>query len=200
MQKLIDPANAALGARIRQARETKGIKPAELGRRLGVTRSSVSQWESGLTVPASENLVQIASILGVTLDWLDAGGKRVLRLIQMAPGPEIELVDWKKLSPEQTKVLTAIAAGRKQTQTQIWVVLQADMMATQYHVGQHLLVDTAAKPRTMDFVLVEDHGVPLIRLFSPPYLYAMPNAPQPTPTVVDNKNVIVKGVWVRWDQ
>lgn len=37
-----------------------GMTQAELARRIGLKRASVSQWESGLTQPTAENLNQIA--------------------------------------------------------------------------------------------------------------------------------------------
>jgi len=60
-----------LGARIAEARN--GRSQSELAKALGITRSSVSQWESGTTEPSAENLRNIALICEVDYDWLATG-------------------------------------------------------------------------------------------------------------------------------
>lgn len=59
-----------LGQRIKAAREHNGWSQAELGRILGVTRSSVSQWESELTEPSPAKLRGIALMARVDYEWL----------------------------------------------------------------------------------------------------------------------------------
>ena len=57
--------------RIREAREQAGISQTELARLLGVTRSACSQWESPQgTAPRRERLEQLATLLGVSYEWL----------------------------------------------------------------------------------------------------------------------------------
>lgn len=64
---------ATLGARITQAREGAGLSQTALGKSLGITRSAVSQWESGDTEPTPEKLRGIAMETGVNYDWLATG-------------------------------------------------------------------------------------------------------------------------------
>lgn len=66
-------ATAELGARITQIRMRASLTQTALGKTLGVTRSSVSQWESGLTEPTQENLRAIAVLGNVSFDWLATG-------------------------------------------------------------------------------------------------------------------------------
>ena len=63
-----------LGQRIRQAREAAGLTQEQLGRSAGVTRSAISQWETG-TVDSVEaaTLNRAARALGVSIDWLLSG-------------------------------------------------------------------------------------------------------------------------------
>lgn len=59
----------ALGRRIAFARGKK-FTQSSLAKELGITRSSVSQWEGGTTEPTPENLRSIAILTGVDYDWL----------------------------------------------------------------------------------------------------------------------------------
>jgi transcriptional regulator with XRE-family HTH domain len=59
--------------RIKQAREATGMSQAEMGRRLGITRSGVSQWENERTAPTTRNISAIAILLDVPFEWLTTG-------------------------------------------------------------------------------------------------------------------------------
>lgn len=63
---------AALGARIRQAREARGLSQTALGKRLGLNRTSVCNIEAGRQRPMLHTLIAAAQALGVELaDLLD---------------------------------------------------------------------------------------------------------------------------------
>lgn len=59
--------NKKLGLRIRELRIVKGIKQSSLADLLEMERSNLTRIEGGKQVPNSENLMKIASILGVEL-------------------------------------------------------------------------------------------------------------------------------------
>ena len=66
----------SINARVRQARKAAGISQSRLAQILGVTRSACSQWESAQgTTPRRERLEQLASLLGVSYEWLATGVK-----------------------------------------------------------------------------------------------------------------------------
>ena len=56
--------------RLKEARENKNMSQSKLGRLLKIMPSNVTLYEQGKTEPSLENLVLIAEILGVTVDWL----------------------------------------------------------------------------------------------------------------------------------
>ena len=67
-----------LPGRITGARNTLGLTQAQLAQRLGVSRPTVTQWESGAREPRSvDALVRLADALGCTLDWLCAGHDQI---------------------------------------------------------------------------------------------------------------------------
>jgi transcriptional regulator with XRE-family HTH domain len=66
-----------LSKRIRQLRLGKGLTLERVATELGVTRASVSKWETGTSYPEYSRLDQLAQILGVTAAQLiqDDGAK-----------------------------------------------------------------------------------------------------------------------------
>ncbi len=61
----------AVGKRLRELRESKGLTQEELGKRAGLHRVHVTQWESGrYPDPRLETLRRLAKALGVSLGEL----------------------------------------------------------------------------------------------------------------------------------
>ena len=72
---------STLAQRIKDARKRASMSQAELAYQMRVTRGAAGQWESGETTPSASNLIEIANILGVGVEWLatgrnDAGGAK----------------------------------------------------------------------------------------------------------------------------
>jgi transcriptional regulator with XRE-family HTH domain len=61
-------AEVDLGARLRAERMRAGLSLRELARRLGLTPSAVSQFETGKSKPSVGTLFEIVELLGVSLD------------------------------------------------------------------------------------------------------------------------------------
>jgi transcriptional regulator with XRE-family HTH domain len=66
--------NDTFGERLRMVRKKRGLTEDELAERTGMTRTSISYYETGKQWPSLFNAVCIADVLGVSLDWL-AGRK-----------------------------------------------------------------------------------------------------------------------------
>ncbi len=60
----------SLADRLRLLREERGLTQSELARQLGLSRSSVNGWESGLAVPSTSMIIELAKIFHVTTDYL----------------------------------------------------------------------------------------------------------------------------------
>jgi transcriptional regulator with XRE-family HTH domain len=89
-----------INARLRQARKAAGISQSRLAAILGVTRSACSQWESDNgTVPRNERLLELASLLGVSYEWLATGRK---------PKEEKGNLAVRENTPPQYHVITAV--------------------------------------------------------------------------------------------
>lgn len=59
-----------IAARIKEARERKGLTKQALGRLMGMSHAAVGAWESGKNAVAQSNLPRLARLLGVTQSWL----------------------------------------------------------------------------------------------------------------------------------
>jgi transcriptional regulator with XRE-family HTH domain len=68
-----DELYISIGARIRAAREARGLNQTELGGRLGLNRTSVSNIEAGRQRPMLHTLIAAAQALGVELSALLEG-------------------------------------------------------------------------------------------------------------------------------
>lgn len=58
------------GSRLRQARAGAGLTQAALGDAVGVSKFTVSKWESGLHVPKATELAAIGRATRASVDWL----------------------------------------------------------------------------------------------------------------------------------
>lgn len=59
-----------LGEKIYMLRTENGLSQESFGDSLGVSRQSVSKWETGQSVPELEKIVAISNLFGVTTDYL----------------------------------------------------------------------------------------------------------------------------------
>ena len=64
---------AELNQRLSQTRRAKKLRQHQVAEYLDVSLGAVSQWEQGKTKPNMRNLVLLAKLLNVSLDWLLSG-------------------------------------------------------------------------------------------------------------------------------
>ena len=56
--------------RLASLRKRAGLSQGDVAERLNVSRQAVSRWETGFTVPSTDNLSHLGRLYGVTLDEL----------------------------------------------------------------------------------------------------------------------------------
>lgn len=66
----VEQNRIALAERLRLAREMAGLSQGQVAKLLGLHRPSISEMEAGRRKVASEELVELASTYGVTIEWL----------------------------------------------------------------------------------------------------------------------------------
>lgn len=59
-----------LSKRIKELREEIGISQAQLAKKLQVSRSSVSSWEMGSTMPTATYLIELSKIFRCSVDYI----------------------------------------------------------------------------------------------------------------------------------
>ncbi len=84
-----------LASRIIEARAALDISKAELARRVGVTRATVTMWESGqIESLRDDNLLLLAELLGINPKWLNSGkGARHIMVAAAAEANADEAAD-----------------------------------------------------------------------------------------------------------
>lgn len=70
MDDAADDLYISIGARLRTAREARGLNQSELGARIGLNRSSVSNIEAGRQRPMLHTLIAAAQALGIEIGSL----------------------------------------------------------------------------------------------------------------------------------
>ena len=60
----------SMGSRIQALRIQNGLSQESLAELIGVTRQSISRWELGETSPDTKQIVKLATLFGITTDWL----------------------------------------------------------------------------------------------------------------------------------
>lgn len=63
----------SLAYRLAEARKNCGLTQGQVAEKLFITTQSVSSWECGNSIPDTEKLPELASLYGVTADWLLSG-------------------------------------------------------------------------------------------------------------------------------
>ena len=92
----------SMGARLAQARRNQNLTQEQLAEKLGVTRQAVSRWESDTAYPETDKIVRMASLFGVSCDYLlgvsgepalvgDKPPSPVTRLLKEAAGRKVLL-------------------------------------------------------------------------------------------------------------
>lgn len=159
-----------LGKKIRRYRDGLGLTQAELASKLGLTYSSVSQWESGRAVPRTPVIRQLADLFGTTVSELmgeEAGASAIKGTSRMVPllgyahmgdfEDEGELCD-------EVEVPAAVADAHPRG---FMVHAQGGCMDNRFPHDALLLVDPDMEPVNGKPVLAEteDHGA-VVRLYT----------------------------------
>ena len=99
-----------LAEKILSLRTEKGMSQDGLAERLGVSRQSVSKWETGQSTPDLDKIIRLASLFGVSVDELVRDGEAPWP--PEPPRPQVVFVEWKgELSPIQKLGVIIEASG-----------------------------------------------------------------------------------------
>lgn len=68
-----------LSSNIAKLRKRNGLTQIEFAKKLHVTQSAVSHWESGRSMPDTTQLFNIAQLFGMTVDELSSGAATIAK-------------------------------------------------------------------------------------------------------------------------
>ena len=99
-----------LQEKLHRLREENGISQINLAEKLEVSRQTISRWEAGTSVPATENLMRLSVLYGVPLDeWVKEDWTP-----SSAPGRGCGRGNKIKARPEEkTRFADCAASGRR---------------------------------------------------------------------------------------
>lgn len=101
----------SLSEKILHLRTQKGLSQLELAEQLGVSRQSVSKWETGQSVPDLDKLIKLADLFGVSVDELVREGERP-QPPRPEPPPQVVYVrERRSLTSTQRAGICVEAAG-----------------------------------------------------------------------------------------
>lgn len=81
---------SSLGARLRSAREQRGLEAQQLAERLNVSNSTISRWEKDQTHPRGAHLRGLSIHLGIPLDQLLENAAQSMHRADASPAPDMK--------------------------------------------------------------------------------------------------------------
>src|SRR5438093_10214102 len=105
-------ARNTVAARLRMAREMAGLSQAQVAKKLGLHRPSVTEMEAGRRSVTADELVVLADTYAVSVDWLTRGADAKIDLAQQRV--ELAARELGKLKPKDVdRLLQVLAALRE---------------------------------------------------------------------------------------
>ena len=102
----------SLGSNIYDLRSQAVLSQEELAAKLGVSRQSVSKWETDTSVPDVDKLIQLSKVFGITLDELVNGASNEQPLAPLQEPTKTEYISGIKSSSFRTrKIIGAVLIG-----------------------------------------------------------------------------------------
>ena len=100
----------SFGSSLFQGRKQSGMSQEAVAEKLGVSRQTVSKWETDETLPDIRQAKRLAMLYGLTLDDLidfDLDVQELERVVRNTSEEVQQKVDWNKLWAEQYPVLAS---------------------------------------------------------------------------------------------
>lgn len=161
-----------LGKKIRAHRDELGLTQAELADKLGLTYSSVSQWESGRATPRTPILRQLAELFGTTVadlmgeDATEAvrpNGAQYVTLPVLVAGHAGEFTD--EFGPDEVADVPISVLERVNDPDAYLMRVRGSCMNRRFADGENALLSPRCEPRNGDAVAAEYNGEMILRSY-----------------------------------
>ena len=74
-----------IGEKLSKLRKENGISQEELAEKLNISRQAISKWENNESLPDTENLIAIAKLFNVSIDFLVPEAIELLVITNVLP-------------------------------------------------------------------------------------------------------------------
>ena len=160
-----------LGKKIRAHRDELGLTQAELADKLGLTYSSVSQWESGRATPRTPILRQladlfdttVAELMGETPDPVRPNGAQYVTLPVLVAGHAGEFTD--EFGPDEVADVPISVLERVNDPDAYLMRVRGSCMNRRFADGENALLSPRCEPRNGDAVAAEYNGEMILRSY-----------------------------------
>lgn len=160
-----------LGKKIRKHRNDLGFTQAELAEKLGLTYSSVSQWESGRAIPRTPVLRQladlfdttVADLMGETTEPVRPNGAQYVTLPVLVAGHAGEFTD--EFGPDEVADVPTSVLERVNDPDAYLMRVRGSCMNRRFADGENVLLSPRCEPRNGDAVAAEYNGEMILRSY-----------------------------------
>lgn len=149
-----------LNERLKNLRLAKGLTLQQVGDVFGISKASISGWESGKSHPDHKKLEKLAELLGTSVQFLISGTADLNRLTQTTIG-RVPFVEWNllMLNPQginQNPLVTPLHSNpsSKAFATRYQASASIVWQASAIPAGSILIVDPEVSPGPNDTVIV----------------------------------------------
>ena len=177
-----------IGPRIKERRRDMNLTQQELGRRVGVSKATISLWEKDDTAPTGKNLLSLAKAIGRSPEWITDGREVVTPtrttpliaksdIVAFTAGGRVPV----KEAPEQA----AAAAKALSSSTATFIYVEDSTgMAPRIAPGDYICIDPDVSPTAG-----HNPGVWLFVVSGVPLLGTLDHTPSGTVLTFDNRSV-----------
>lgn len=99
-----------MGNRIRELRKSRGLTMKQLGEKLGLAESTISQYETGKRQPDNETLLELGEIFDVTVGYI-LGAEKEQPHVPEDIGPNKQILDFEKATKALSEAINKLNAG-----------------------------------------------------------------------------------------
>ena len=155
--------------RIKELRKKHGLTQQQVGERIGASRASVSQWESGDVSPSADYLVALARVFGVSAHWLSTGkGSPEPSNVEPATLPQggkvpiisyVQAGHWREMCEQATAFdgnVEYITVGEEVGPRGFGLWVCGKSMQPLFNEGDLIIIDPDEAPRPGDYVVAKN--------------------------------------------
>lgn len=141
--------------RITQRMAEVGIKQADIVRKIGAGRSTISNWVSGETKPSAEYIAKLAEVLKCNSDWL-VSGQSIQNQVNNQNGYIGGSVNQSAVNYYPSCPID-----------DHWFVIANNDMFPTFTMGDRVLIDEKREPQAGNYVLIECGELQMLRKYRP---------------------------------